>query len=103
MSFAQAGAGMPKLMGFLVAGPAAFIGVTQGARFYRNFTATDEEKRAGGNTADQRRKQGVVHRLAANSSTLGNINAKHLEKILKTDNALSQGRAQAIREAHSKA
>jgi len=101
MSFSQAAGGMPKLMGLMVCGPAAFLGITQGARFYRNFTATDAEKAAGGDSADQRRKQGVVDRMTANPSTLGNINAKHLEKILKTNSALARERAQELRQAHA--
>lgn len=90
----------PKLMGFIVCGPAALLGVVQGARFYRNYTATDEEKESGGDTADERRKQGIADRMTANPSTLGNINAKHLEKILKTNSALSRERAKEVREAH---
>merc|ERR1712194_69657 len=90
----------PKLMGFVICGPAALLGGVQGMRFYRNYTATDEEKAAGGDTADERRKQGIADRLTANPSTLGNINAKHLEKMIKTNSALSRERAEEVREAH---
>jgi len=90
----------PKLMAFAICGPGALLGVVQGARFYRNYTATDEEKQTGGDTADERRKQGIADRMTANPSTLGNINAKHLEKILKTNSALKRERATEVREAH---
>jgi hypothetical protein len=99
----SAAGGMPKLMGFLICGPAAFVGITQGGRFYRNLTATDEEKASGGDTADERRKQGVADRMMANPSALGNINAKHLKKHLKSNSAIGRERADEIRKAHAAA
>lgn len=88
MSFAHAGAGMPKLAGLLVAGPAALLGVSQHAKLYPNVTITDEQRLAGDNSADQRRKLAFMDFLDANLTSFGNGTANHLEKTMMTNSAL---------------
>jgi hypothetical protein len=98
MSVAQTVASMSKFGVLMVCGPAAFLGSMQGARFYRNYTATEEEKASAGKHSDHLRKQSVADRLTTGGN-VGHFNAKYLEKHLKTNSAM-RGRADEIREAH---
>merc|ERR1719203_1757202 len=80
---------MPKLVGILALGPAAFLGSVQAAKLYRNASSNQEENT--GHMAGAVRKESVAHRLTAGSTPhLQHVSDKYLEKTLKTNSALRE-------------
>lgn len=71
MPFAQARAHMPKFLGLLACGSAAFLADSQAARFYRSLSTADEN---------------IVE--PANPFPVGSSNAIHSELILKQNSAV---------------
>jgi len=117
MTFAQASARMPKLMGLLACGPAALLGDAQDARFFRNFTATDDENEAcsepsspsalrnsNSNHADLTLKQNSAV-VASSPTALQNSNSNNADLILKRNSAVVASNLYGLRvqQAASKA
>jgi hypothetical protein len=85
------------MAGGMAGGPFALLGGIQAAKFHRNYTSTPEDNK--GHVADAVRKQSVVEWL---KPQLANMNAKHLEKHLKINNALHE-HADDVRQMHREA
>ena len=84
---------MPKLVGILTLGPAAFLGSVQAAKLYRNATSSPEENT--GHMAGAVRKASVAHRLTDGATPhLKHVDAKYLEKTLKRNSALREHAAE---------
>merc|ERR1711998_486143 len=91
-----------KLGCMLTLGPLGLVGCIQGAKMYRNWTASEEDNLRA-HDAGATRKESVAKRMAAGAHPpVAYFNAKYLEKQLKTNSAL-RDHADEIRNAHANA